>query len=463
MGEVRATVALPSSYRIPSWVLAVVFSSYLVGNALVVTLFYPYWNIHKGTALLVMVVLQSAWMGLALHRGWSLSREGSRVVWACFLVALVTAAAAWGFTVLTSTEADYQRSYDGSIYIQMAQSLLDNHTFLQDGRPSQHFGPLYPLYLAPFYLVSRGLGATRAAILGMGVLALATVFFTTRRLYGSTRALVATTVVLSVPSIIIYTSRNLAEFLVLLLYTLTLYCLYRSLEEDHRRYVLFAGLFAGLAYLTKSSTGYFFLLAGVAGFLWRFRYVHWGILRDRRYWAAVVLFMVPVGLWGLRNIYVFWSPDQGLRGLLDSWNGDFYFNAAVRAVLPGYWERFAFLLLIFGAFTVPFLLSFLWPFLPQLRGTLARWREERVSLLLVGAVVPLVLGILISSIYYITEHYLVNPQLAGLPENQANYFIHNVVRYIVVALVPLLWLTFEVEGPKDARVEDPRANLVGDA
>ncbi len=366
----------------PKWFLAIAYSAFLSSLALLVPLVFQYSTYPK--RVVFMVMLFSGLLGLvtSLAFRWSLLRVDRKILVPALLSALVISLVAWVYTVLTATEPDYIKFVDGQVYVVMAQSLLDQGTFLRNGVPTEHYGPLYPLFLVPFYVVSRDILATKAAILVMGAAAAAAVFCTTRRLYGGKEALLATTLVFSNPTLLLVTSRNMAEFLLVMLYALTIYCLHRSLEKGAEKQVVLAGLFAGLAYLTKSSLGYLFLVAAAAGFLWRFRYARWGVLRDRHYLTAAALFLALVGAWVVRNIVALWRPYMGRQAFIDRWNGDFYFNAAFGYAIPGRWELFTLQTIIFGGFMVPVAVAYLWPFLPDLRRALGKLREERMSMLL---------------------------------------------------------------------------------
>ncbi len=442
----RREMAAPSwwSRRTISAMLAVAFAVYLAAGALYVPLVFQFWTYPKRWLFIVMVFASLGGIVASRLGRWSLLGVDRKVLVPSFAAVIIVASAAWGYTVLTATEGDYAKMVDGQAYVIMARSLLDQHTLSWvEGQPSEHYGPLYSLYLLPFYLWSRDILATKVAILFMGVVATLAVYLTTRRLYGPLEGLVASAMVLSMPTLLLMSSRNLAEFLLVLLYTLTIYSLYRSLEAGRGRYVILAGLFAGLAYLTKSSTGYLFLFAGLAGFLWRYRHVRLAVFKDRNYRRAVGVFSALVGLWTLRNLYTFWRPYMGRQALIDRWNGDFYFNGAFNYVIPARWEQLLLQSLIFAAFMVPFMLALAWPFLPELRRSLGRLGDERISLLWLATLLPMALGAPLSSIYYIWERYQLHPAMAGLPEVMASYFILNGARYILISVVPLLWLAFE--------------------
>ncbi len=416
---------------------------------------------HVYLLMLIMAVLGG---GFGTFARWGLLDLDRRVLAVSFSALFVIAGGSWVYIVFETTEMQYDASGDGGWYISISQSLLEGQLFYRNGYPEEHFGPLYPLYLAPFYAVSRDPIVTKAAILVLGVLALAVVLFTTRKLYGTVEAILAGASLLSLPTLIFASSRNYAEFLAILLYTLTIYCLCRSLEPGRGRYVVLAGLFAGLAYLTKSSTGYFFLIAGFAGLLWRFKYSRWTLFKDRNYLAGMGVFIGLLGAWAIRNIYFFWWLRS--RNPLDLpliWNWDYDFRRALDYTFPAKWQEWILLALVFGAYSVPFIASLAWPFLRQLRSAARSINEERVSLLMVATFLPILLGSLISPIYYLWEFYRSHPAVAGSPTSQVIYFVLHVERYMLASVVPLFWLAFEGAKRAKDKIGVPVTALVKDA
>src|SRR5207249_2886917 len=101
------------------------------------------------------------------------------------------------------------------------------------------------------------------------------------------------------------------------LFTLTLLGILKSLQSEP--YILVAGLGAGLAYLTRSSIGPFFVVAGLAGLAWRFHYQKWRALANGWYLGAIALFAAPVLWWANRNVTTFggypaWEAPWGASG-----------------------------------------------------------------------------------------------------------------------------------------------------
>lgn len=421
------------------------FSGYLATTAVLTPILFRGDEFQASGYILSMTVL-SALVGLGIvvlsHRG--LETIDSRVVVASSTVTLVVASLVMIYTVLGTTEADLPAGRDGAAFIQIALSIWGGQPFVVDGHPTWHFGPLYPMYLAPFYLLTHDLIATKVAILTLTALSMAVVFLTTRKLYGSAEALLTCAVVLSLPTTIFSSSRNHAELLVVLLYTLTIYFLYRSIEKGHERYVVLAGITAGLAYLSKSTMGYFFVIAGVAGLLWRFKYVRWGVFKDRKYAAAVLIFGAIVGAWGLRNLYYFWWPtNRTIPGLLASWNEDRGYSRASYYVIPTHWFPWTIATLIFVAYAGFLFLSVAWPWLPELRRTWAKRRDQRAALLLVAFVVPAVIGLLVSALYYVYQVWRPTGDLSIISFQPMHQFVLHATRYLMVCLVPLMWLAFE--------------------
>ncbi|MEM3341192.1 MAG: glycosyltransferase family 39 protein, partial [Thermoplasmata archaeon] len=121
---------------------------------------------------------------------------------------------------------------------------------------------------------------------------------------------------LSMDWMLVWTSwHNYTENMVILTYSLTIWAIYKSIEEQ--KYIILAGVFAGIGYLTKSSMGFFFIIAGLCGFAWRFYFMRWKLFKNIYYITAVGIFALFVVSWAIRNLYHFW--DGTLLGLLTQW------------------------------------------------------------------------------------------------------------------------------------------------
>src|SRR2546428_6552453 len=196
--------------------------------------------------------------------------------------------------------------------------------------PSHHYPPAYPAYLAPF-LATFGFTpfAVQVAAFVAGVALLVVFFIATRDLFGREKATWFVALLALDPVLITTTGTGYAENLVTLLFVVTVAAILKSLKEP--RWILVAGFAAGVAYLTKSSVGPFFLIAGIAGFAWRFRFVRWAVFRDRAYLAGIGIFASLAGGWALRNVSLFW--DGSFPGLLTSWQTSAWFSSALGATL----------------------------------------------------------------------------------------------------------------------------------
>ena len=228
---------------------------------------------------------------------------------------------------------------DAAEYAVLSTSILEGHgMWLPLGeyweldtwapRPSHHYPPVYPLYLAP-YLAAFGFHpiAVQAAAFVAGLLLLGVYFRATVSLFGRDKALWFTALLALDPVLIATTGTGYAENLVTLLFVVTIAAILKSLKNP--KWILVAGLAAGVAYLTKSSVGPFFLIAGLAGFAWRFRFVRWAVLKDRWYLAAIGVFGALAGGWALRNLALFWDGTAG--DLLVAWQTSAWFSHATSA------------------------------------------------------------------------------------------------------------------------------------
>lgn len=305
---------------------------------------------------------------------------------------------------------------DAAWYATMAESLLRHGEFLvpgQDGAYTHHFPPAYPALLALAFLVA---GPSLAAIaltnlvVAFGFVSVA--FLTTRDLYGRRRAFAVAAVAACFPLLIEFDAMGLSETLVATFFALTIWGILRSLDKP--RFIVVAGAAAGLGYLTKSSMGPFFLLAGGAGFAWRFAYARWAVFRDRDYALAVLVFLAFVAPWTWRNL-----ARHG------SWETQPYATHALRLLFSdGAWWSLVPLAFAVGVGT---LAVFALPFLAHVRASLRLAREERTSALWMAVVTPTLVAAFFVAAFSFTE---------GID------FVQNtlVSRYVVAPLVPLLWL-----------------------
>ncbi|HEX2021467.1 MAG TPA: glycosyltransferase family 39 protein, partial [Candidatus Thermoplasmatota archaeon] len=170
--------------------------------------------------------------------------------------------------------------------------------------PSNHYPPAYPFYLGLWFSAfGFGLAQAKAASLVMSLAALAAVYLTTRDLYGRVPAALVGGLMGLEPHLLWVTGTGFSENMVLLFFALTMWAIVRSLKDD--RYIVIAGLCAGLAYLSRSSVGYFFVIAGIGGFLWRFYYKGWALFRNLWYMGAIAVFGAIVLGWATRNVLLF--------------------------------------------------------------------------------------------------------------------------------------------------------------
>ena len=283
---------------------------------------------------------------------------------------------------------------------------------------SHHYSPLFPAYLAAVYSIfGSSILASRMAALVMSLLAVAVVIWATKDLYGLEKALVAGAIVSIDYELIIETGKVYSESMTLVFFTLTMWAILRGVKND--RYIVLAGFFASLAYLARSALGYFFIIAGVGGFLWRFYYMRWKVFTNKYYMIAIGIFLVTVGAWSLRNVSRFGWPNWETslifqRGVAGAWSDPLRYLSFIVVLIP-------FFILILGTYAA------FW--LPELRASLRRIKNEEVSgLWLAIVLVPFTL-LFIAGVqsFFESQH--------GLPP-----FLRDRYRYLVFAFVPIVWL-----------------------
>jgi hypothetical protein len=383
-------------------------------------------------------------MGLVilLKKGLNLLGVSKRVLVASFLIAIIVGTCVFTYLNFSATQDNYAWMNDGWTYQRMAQSFLVNHEFIIDGNYTHHFGPVYPLYLAVFYVFLPIPIGTKVAVELSFILAILVVFFVTKKMYGATPALVTTGIIATLPNFIFATSRNYSEPFVLMLFTLTMYFILESLKPQKENRIILAGLTAALGCLTKSSFGYFFIVAGLTGFLWRFYYMRWRVFKNKNYLLAIVIFFALLLVWTARNLHHFW--DGTFLNLFAAVQpSDYMYRATVYTFTVNF-GGFFIETLFFALFLGFFMLAYSWPFAENLKKSFKRIREERLSCLLVAVMLALGIGLVTTSMYFIFETgWMPSFWVSYFPQQQVRYFLYNLVRYCFIAIVPLSWLAYE--------------------
>jgi len=402
-------------------------------------------------ALYCVVGVVGMGMVFLLKKGTGILCASKGVLAASFLIAVIVGACVFTYLNFSSTQDNYVWMNDGWAYQQMAQSFLVNHEFIIDGNYTHHFGPVYPLYLSVFYVFLPPHVGSQIAVELSFILSILVVFFITRKMYGTTPALVTTGLVATLPTFIFATSRNYSEPFVLMLYTVTMYFILESLKPQKENRIVLAGLTAALGYLTKSSFGYFFIIAGLSGFLWRFYYMRWRVLKNKNYLLAITVFFALLLAWTARNLYRFWNGT--FLDLFEASQQSDYMYRATAYTFTVNFGGFFIETLFFALFLGFFMLAYTWPFAENLKKSFKRIREERLSCLLVSVVLPLVIGLVTTSMYFNFEiSWMPSFWVFYFPQQQVRYFLYNLVRYCFIALVPLSWLAYESDGAKESPV-----------
>jgi 4-amino-4-deoxy-L-arabinose transferase-like glycosyltransferase len=369
-----------------------------------------------------------------------------KIVAVCFLATIIVGVCVFTFLNFTSNEANYLFLHDGVIYKELGQSFLKNAEFIElNGNYNHHAGPIFPLYLSPFYLFLHPHYGTQIALEIIFIVSLLVTFFTTKKLYGLTAGLITSALVSTVPMYIFSTSRNYAEPLILIFYILTLYFIVESLKPENEHYIILAGLTGVLGFLTKPSVGYFFIIVGVIGLLWRYHYVGWNAFKNKNYLLALGVFLSITLVWTARNITRFW--DGTTWGLFTAAFPSNYMGQ-VTVFNVNNLGNFFVETIFFSAFSAIFLSAYSWVFMGGLKNSFRHLREEKNCFLLIAMVLPILVGVFSSSLFYNLET-TAEQAISYLPDYQVRYFNLNTTRYLFVALIPLSWLAFE--GQKKTR------------
>ena len=225
---------------------------------------------------------------------------------------LLAALAALGAGLVLAREVNYGvgLTYDAVTYISTARNLLDGEWFVQyNNWPYWHWPPLYPLLLA-----GAGFGALDPyAVAGPlnAVIFGATIFAAGCCLRGRVRnrlllAWGCAAAALSIPLATV-AAQALSEPLFILCVMLSLLCSVRYFEAGRQSALLWAAVFASLAFLTRYAGVTLILTMAPLLLLQR------GVAlpeKARRLGLYLAISLLPMALWLLRN-YLDWGQIRG--------------------------------------------------------------------------------------------------------------------------------------------------------
>ena len=370
-----------------------------------------------------------------------------------FVTSIIIGLGVFTYLNFTASEVNYDWMHDGLLYQQMGQSWLTNQEFIVDNLYTHHFGPMYPIYLSLFYIVLPAHLGTQIAVQIIFSLSIAAVFIATKKLYGLIPALLSTLFVVTNPTFLFTTSRNYSEPLVLILYILTIFFIMESLKPEKSNRIILAGLFAALGFLTKSGLGYFFIITGVAGFLWRFNYMKWNVFKNKNYLLAIAVFLTLVLTWTIRNLTLFW--DGTFYGLFSAAQPSQYLNDAVIHSVTKDLGSFMIQFWFFAILSVFFLAPYVLILSPYVKKAFRNIREERISCILLAIVLPIIIGVVMGAAIFIYENeWMPNYWITFYPVSQVHYLTSTLIRYLFIAIIPLSWLAFEVAKKSEASLNE---------
>lgn len=325
--------------------------------------------------------------------------------------------------------------FDEASYVQMGASLARFGEFLRPWEDpvgyARHFPPLFPALLAGLFsvfgvsLTVAEFGTFLGALFFVGV-----VFACTNDLFGRTKAFAATALAITFPPLIAQDLFIHSESLVAAFFGLTIWAILKSIDKP--AFIVLAGVFAALSYLTKASIGPFFILAAMGGFAWRFYFVRWRVFADKYYIAAGIIFASTVALWSWRNVTRFGWPNWETQPHATEAFVYLFTQSAWPVII---FQEILWSGVILGAIALPW-----WR---EIRASASDIRSQKTSALWLSVVTASVVAVLFVSAFFALENY---PRVTTVTN----------VRYLITPIVPLFWLAMKgLEFPAEAPVTRP--------
>lgn len=326
---------------------------------------------------------------------------------------------------------NHEIMYDGTAYAALGSSVANNGEFYMDwgtlwppnGGPgySHWLAPLYPTYLAVYYVIFGYSGAvTKTANLIASLGAMAVAYLVTSSLFDRRGGLMAAAFIGANPVLILLTAYGFSENIVLITFSLALWAMLKGTEDPH--YILPAGILAALGYLSRSNVGYFFLIAAFIGLAWRFLFMRWRVFSDRSYITAAVVFGFVFLLWSGRNLYRFGWPNWETNPMItEIWTFSLNYPGELLYV-------FLFKIILFTSFFFTAAAFFLPEIIRDHRDILS---DQRLSGAYLGLILPYIIAVFFMSAYHV---WLAHNGMAK------PIFWEEGARYVIIADLPLLWI-----------------------
>ncbi|MHC4712731.1 MAG: ArnT family glycosyltransferase [Planctomycetota bacterium] len=197
------------------------------------------------------------------------SQQRSHRAVAITLLFFVLAAFAVRLTALALRQVVF---YDETYYYILGRSLFSGSGYTLNGLPNTAFPPLYPLLVGFVSLFADGLGVSTSLVSALaGALLPLPVYFLARLFYGRRVSLVSSAFAAFWPALVFFAGRNVpyaerlysgSEPLFVTLMTGGILFLVRAAREREAREAMLAGLFLGLATLTRNEGALLSLFIG---------------------------------------------------------------------------------------------------------------------------------------------------------------------------------------------------------
>lgn len=202
---------------------------------------------------------------------------------------------------------------DEYMYAKLARSFFLTQTFSVHGNLVNYYPPLYPMIISIAYtlknmkLVYLSMKIINALISSLIIFP---AFFLAREKLSNKDSLLAAALVSFFPANFAFSQFILSENLFYPLFLASFYFLYKAIKEKKLHWNLLAGIFIGLAILTRF-IGILLLILAIVMYLISI------LKKNKPAVSSFLVFIIPAifyGLWFIRNLLLFGMTEQGVLG-----------------------------------------------------------------------------------------------------------------------------------------------------
>jgi len=197
--------------------------------------------------------------------------------------------------------------WDEAVYLGLAQNLQEGNYWINVPGQEAFRPPLFPVIISGLLTFGFGIFLIKFLPILFAIFSVLVIYDIVRVMYNKEIALWSALVLTASHYFLFFSLKLLTESLFILLSLLMIYLYYSGIKEDRRLFLL-AGLFTGLAFLTRYMGGILFLVYLIYPLLIGKKKEIKRIYKNKFYWSGFIISILVLIPWFINGLSNFGSP-----------------------------------------------------------------------------------------------------------------------------------------------------------